>query len=144
MLQVSRWQVLVAGRWFPVSFPGGIPAVPLLSEAERIHAVGPIDGKHTVKVVDLMLEQFRSIGFQVDLLGVAFQILKSNPDAIGPLDPDHQVRKGEAVVPNREIFGSDVDNLWVDEGPRSIHLDVDDPDWGSDLGRCNRPPGPES
>ena len=142
--EVSRRQVLVAGRRFSVPFPGSVPTVPFLPEAEWIHAIGSINGEHAVEVVDFMLEELRAIGLEVDFLLVALEVLKSNPDPVGPLDPDHQIREGKAVVPDREVLGPDVDNLRIDEGPRPIHLDVDDPDWGADLGCRNGPPSPES
>jgi hypothetical protein len=141
MLEVGGWQVLVAWLRCSVSFAGGVPTVPFLPEAERVHTVRAIEREDPVEVIDFVLQKFRSIALEVEFHRRTLQVLVSNSDPVGSLDSNHQVWKGKAVIPDKEVFRSDVDDLGIDQRPGAIHLNVDNPHRGPDLWGCNRPAG---
>lgn len=106
--------------------------------------MGPIYGQNAVQVVDFVLEKFGSVSLEVDLMEVSFEVLVTDPDPVGPLDSDQQVGERKAVIPDRKVLGADVDDFRVDQGPRPVHLDVNDPDGSPDLGPGNPPAGSEA
>jgi hypothetical protein len=110
--------------------------VPLLSQAEGIKPLGAIHSEHAIEVINLVLEQFGPIAFDLDLLPIALQVLVSHPDAIGARDSNQKVGEGETVVPYLEILSPDIDNFRVDERPGPVHLDIHHAYRGPDLGGC--------
>src|SRR6476661_448664 len=68
----------------------------------------------------------------------ALHVLVANPDPVGAGHPDQQVGEGEAIVPDPEVLGPNVEDLRVDEGPRLLHLDVHHSHRRPDLWRGDR------
>ncbi len=104
----------------------------------------PIHGENPIQVINFMLEELGPITLEIDFVELAPEILVADPDPVGSLHPDQEVREGKTVVPHREIFGADVDDFGVDQGPRTVHLDVNNPDRGPDLGGCDTAAGAET
>jgi hypothetical protein len=89
--------------------------VPLLPQAERVKALGPIDSQDAIEVIDLVLKKLRPIAFEVNLLPVALEVLIPHPDPIGARDPDQEVGERKTIVPHLEILGPNIDDLGVYE-----------------------------
>ncbi len=104
----------------------------------------PIHGQNSVQVVDFVLEELSPIALEIDLVKFALEVLVTDPNPIRSVDPDQQIRERKTVIPDRKVFGADVDDLGVDQRPRAVHFDVDDPDWSADLGRRNAAAGSEA
>src|SRR3990170_1984651 len=109
--------LLVSRLGLPVPVGGGVEAVPFLPEAEWIRTAGSIHREHAIQVVDFVLEQFGPVAGELDLVRSALEVLVADPNVMGPLDPDQEIGKREAVVPDREILGADVHDFRIDEGP---------------------------
>src|SRR6185503_6657969 len=71
----------------------GVNSVPLLPQAKRIQAVRTVDREHAIEVVNLVLDQLGAIALEVFFMPGALDVLVPEADAVGPLDPDQQVRK---------------------------------------------------
>ena len=84
-------------------------------------------------MVDLVLQQLgeRALGFDGVFLPAPVEV--GDFDAVGSLHLDHQIGEREARVPHKEILGSDIYDLRVDQQPRLVDLDVDHPHGGPDL-----------
>jgi hypothetical protein len=108
-------------------------AVPLFPEAEGVQALRPVDGEHAVQVIDLVLEQLRPITFDVHFLPFAFQILITYPNAVSARDANQEIGERKAIIPDFEVFSTDVYNLGVDQRPGTIHLDISHADRRTDL-----------
>jgi hypothetical protein len=116
-------------------------AVPFLPETKRIQPLRPIDREDPVEVIDLVLQQLGTVALDLQLGPLTLEILIAKPDPIRPGDPDQEIRKGEAVVPHLEVFGSYVEDLRVDQWPGlSPHLDIHHPNWSPNLRGRNAPP----
>ena len=112
----------MAKFWRGITMSWGVPAVPFLSEAERIGSVGSVQGEDSVEMVDLVLEQLGPVTLEVGFEFVALHVLIPNSNPVRPLDPHDQAREGEAVVPDREVVGTDIDDFGIDERPGAIDL----------------------
>jgi hypothetical protein len=117
--------------------------VPLLPEAEWIQPLGPVHRKHAIEMIDLVLEELRTVTFHLDLLPIAFEILIAYPNSICAGDPDEEIREGETIVPDLEVLCSYVDDLGIDQWPGSIHLDIHHSNRSADLRRRNPSATPE-
>lgn len=120
-----------------------VPSVPLLTEADWIRAVRPIDRQDAVEVIYLVLDELGSIPVEFDFVNGVSHILVLEANSVGPLDPYQHVGERETVVPHDEIFGANINNLGVDQWPGAVHFDVDDSYWGPDLRGRDGTSGPK-
>jgi hypothetical protein len=108
--------------------------VPLLPQAERVEPQWAIYCKHSVEMIDFVLEQLRAIALHLDFLPITFEILIAHPDAIGARHPNQEVGERKTVVPHLEILVPYVDDFRVDQRPGPIHLDINHPYRRAELG----------
>jgi hypothetical protein len=104
----------------------------------------PVYREHPVKMVDLMLQQFRAVALKLGLMRLAPQVVVSDANAVGSEDAHQQVGVREAIVPDRKVFVPDVHDLRIDEHPGLVHLDVRETERRADLRRCNAATGAEA
>jgi hypothetical protein len=109
--------------------------MPFLAKTEWIESQWPVHGEHTVEMIKLVLDQLRTVPFKIHLRPLSFGILVTHSDTVGSGDTDEEIRKGEAIVPNREVLIPDIHDLGIYQGPRPVHLNEDHPDRGTDLWR---------
>ena len=95
-------------------------------------------------MVDLVLQQLRSITLDLDLVPFPFQVLIPDPDPVGPRHSNQKIGEGEAVVPDLEVLVPDIDDLRIDQRPGLVHLDVNHPDRRPNLWGRDSPAAPEA
>ena len=90
--------------------------------------------EYPIEMIDLVLQQFRTVTLELGFVRLAPQVMVAHPDAVRSQHPHQQVGVGEAVIPYGEILVTDVDDLRVYEYPGLVHLDVDEAERCADLG----------
>jgi len=109
--------------------------LPFLAQAEWVETTGAVHGKYTVEMVNLVLQELGERALGVNAVASSSQVLVLHRDAVRPLDPDHEVRKREAIIPNQEILIADIHDFRVDHGEAlGVLNDKDQPDGCADLG----------
>ena len=114
--------------------------VPFFTQTEWVEPDRSIDREHAVEMVDLMLQQFGYITLGVHGVRLALEVVVPHLDSVCALHPDHEIREGEAVVPNVEVLVPHIDDLRVYKAPGLVHFDIDEPDGSADLRRSDASP----
>ena len=70
---------------------GAVLAVPLFPETEWIQSLGPVDGEHSIQMIDFVLEELGTISFYFNFSPVAFHVLVADSDSVCPRNSDQQV-----------------------------------------------------
>jgi len=85
-----------------------------------------IDGKNSIEMIDLMLQQFREISFFIgaNFVPPAFQILVAHGNAAVPGHLHENRQKAQASVPDNNFISAALNNLGIHErpwlGPRQL------------------------
>jgi hypothetical protein len=108
--------------------------MPFLPQAKRVEALRSIYGENTVHMVDLVLEELRTITLDLHFRPFPLQILIPDPNPVRSGHSYQELGKRETVVPDLEVLVSDVHDLWVYQRPRLVHLYVNHSNRRPDLG----------
>jgi hypothetical protein len=104
----------------------------------------PVDGEHSIEVIDLMLQQLGPVALEVGFMRPAAQVVIAHTNPVGTEDANEEVGEREAIIPHREVLVPDVDDLGIDEHPRLLHFDVHQAKWRADLRSRDAAPTPEA
>ena len=89
--------------------------------------------EHPVQMVDLMLQQFRTVALKLGFMRLPPQVVVAHADPVRPEHAHQQVGIGEAVIPHGEVLVTNVDDLGIHEHPGLVHLDVNEAERCPDL-----------
>jgi len=113
--------------------------VPLLPQTEWVETRGSIHCKHALEMVNFVLNQLGHTTFEIGGLRLTSQVLISDRNSISPVNSDHQARKRETVIPDREVLVSHVHDLRIHQNPGFGCFHVNDAQGSADLRCGNRP-----
>src|SRR5581483_7925276 len=112
---------------------------------ERLLAVlvvGPVDDQHAVEVVQLVLDDARSVRLELDAQVIAVRVLALEHDTRGALDGHaHALEREAALLLGRRLLAA-LDDDGVDDRARPllVRLEHEQPPEDADLGRREADP----
>lgn len=117
-----------------ISFLSNFNAQELFASAQTETVFGPVDGEDSIQVVHFVLDQFGEGIAGVQFSPGAGPILVFQPDCRVAPQTDHEVGKGEAIVPELKRLRAALQVLRVDQLVRAaIDMEKDDAAGVADL-----------
>jgi hypothetical protein len=103
------------------------PPLVLFAEDNVPRIDRPVDGKYSIEVIDLMLQQLGQTRFRPQHMASPLLILIPHSDRQAAADLYQKVREAEAIVPQCHQLAAALHHAWIDENLRPVNVQDNDP-----------------